>query len=313
MTTSTDMPLRITAADGQVLGDVDPADVRRALDESGAIALTGFGATLADFVTLGNAICDNWHDYRGGGFRFGSLDRRTVDTEASILTATGSTQTFPIPLHGEMYYFKERPGVLWFYCEIPPSGGGGETTVCDGKTLLDGLPPDVLTYLRANDLMYLRRLEAADWRQAYMTDDVNVISRICEANDTVLTYDAETDVVETTFVTPAIIRDPDGSERLISSLLPVWFGEQIAEAGTAAEILGETSNRTPPLVVRTATGDRIPAEIVHAVYGTGIVQETKVDWQPGDILAVNNLTTLHGRAESTDPDRLIYVRMGNLR
>ncbi|MEY2989932.1 MAG: hypothetical protein RLZZ163_848, partial [Actinomycetota bacterium] len=153
-------------SDDSSFADIDPQEVARALRTAGSVAIRGFDASLDDFVSISDAICADWHDYRGGGFRFGSLDRATVNTESSILTATGSTQTFPVPLHGEMYYFQERPQVLWFYCQVPPAGGGGETTVCDGAELLAALPEEVREYLRANDLVYHRRLEGSDWRQA---------------------------------------------------------------------------------------------------------------------------------------------------
>ncbi len=290
--------------------DIDSQEVSQALRTAGSVAIRGFDASLEDFVAISDAICGDWHDYRGGGFRFGSLDRATVDTESSILTATGSTQTFPVPLHGEMYYFQERPQVLWFYCQVPPAGGGGETTVCDGAQLLAALPEDVREYLRTNDLVYHRRLEGSDWRQAFMTEDLEEVDRICRANGTTMAYNADSDVVTTQYRTSAIAVDPDGTERLLSSLLPVWFGEQIAEAGTAGDVLHEESGRTPPIVIRTPEGERVPEQIVYAVYAVGEALEQRVDWQPGEILAVNNTTTAHGRTESQDPDRLIYVRMG---
>lgn len=292
------------------VADIDPGDVAKALREVGSVAIRGFDASLDDFVSISDAVCANWHDYRGGGFRFGSLDRATVDTESSILTATGSTQTFPVPLHGEMYYFQERPQVLWFYCQVPPTGGGGETTVCDGAQLLAALPEEVREYLRANDLVYHRRLEGPDWRQAFMTEDLEEVDQICRSNSTTMTYDPDSDVVTTQYRTSAIVVDPDGTERLLSSLLPVWFGEQIADAGTASEVLHEESGRTPPIVIRTPDGERVPEQIVYAVYAVGEALEQRVDWRPGEILAVNNTTTAHGRTESQDPDRLIYVRMG---
>lgn len=290
--------------------EIDREEVRAALLTSGSVAIRGFNASLDDFVSISSAVCANWHDYRGGGFRFGSLDRATVDVESSILTATGSTQTFPVPLHGEMYYMRERPEVLWFYCQVPPSGGGGETTVCDGAHLLAALPQEVREYLATNDLVYHRRLEGPDWRQTFMTEDLETVESICRGNGTSLSYDADSDVVTTQYRTRAIVTEEDGTERLLSSLLPVWFGEQIADAGTAAEVLHEKSGRTPPIVVRTPGGDRIPEEIVYAVYGVGEALEEKVAWDAGEILAVNNRMTAHGRTESADANRLIYVRMG---
>ena len=309
MTTDTLVTIR-KESDDSSFADIDPQEVARALRTAGSVAIRGFDASLDDFVSISDAICADWHDYRGGGFRFGSLDRATVDTESSILTATGSTQTFPVPLHGEMYYFQERPQVLWFYCQVPPAGGGGETTVCDGAELLAALPEEVREYLRAHDLVYHRRLEGSDWRQAFMTENLDEIDRICQANNTTMSYNRESDVVTTQYRTSAIVIGSDGTERLLSSLLPVWFGEQIADAGTAGDVLHEESGRTPPIVIRTPEGERVPEQIVYAVYAVGEALEQRVDWQPGEILAVNNTTTAHGRTESQDPDRLIYVRMG---
>jgi alpha-ketoglutarate-dependent taurine dioxygenase len=305
--TTNETIVRIEAEGGQRLADLD----RDRLADG--VLIGGFGATLEEFVALTDALGKDWSDYRGGGFRFGALDRASVDPAATVMTATGKTQEFPVPLHGELYYFAVKPRLLWFMCETPPPDGGGETTICDGADLLEALPAPTREFLTDRAIVFHRRLAGDEWRQSFMTDDIDEVRRICAANATEVAYDPSDDVVRTAYRCSAVIEAPDGRPAFVTSLLPIYYAEVIQRAGKAAEVLKGSSDRTPPMTVRTDDGQEIPAEVIGDLMATGAELETAVTWRRGDIVVVDNARVLHGRAPSSSPERMVYVRMGEPR
>ena len=74
------------------------------------------------------------------------------------MTATGNRQDFPLPLHGEFYYFRHPPRMIWFYCACPAEQGG-ETTIGDGAALMRALPPETADLFRRRRITYARLLD----------------------------------------------------------------------------------------------------------------------------------------------------------
>jgi len=301
---------RITAGGEPGLSRVSPEEVVAGLREHGAVLVAGHGASLEEFIGLSDALGHDWGDYRGGGFRYTSLDRRSIDPAGTVLTATGETQEFPVPLHGEMYYLPRQPRLLWFMCAVPPPDGvGGETTLCDGSALLERLSPETRGYLEANRLAYRRLLRSGEWQETFGTDDVEVARARCAENETALEHDPETDSVRTVYVTSAILPGPDGRPGYMGSLMPVYF----AEAGRRQQIAATGQGELPPLTVRAEDGGEIPMAVVHEALAAGSAMETAVPWSAGDVLVVDNARVLHGRTASQSPERMVYVRMGEAR
>ncbi|MEZ4580446.1 MAG: TauD/TfdA family dioxygenase [Caldilineaceae bacterium] len=117
----------ISNDNGESVLDLDECQIVDLFSRSGALVLRGFNSTLDEFRTFTDCYGSDFLTYQGGGFRFRSFDRRAINDESTILSVTGGSQGFPMPLHGEMFYLKIRPRILWFRCEIPPERDG-ETT-----------------------------------------------------------------------------------------------------------------------------------------------------------------------------------------
>ena len=112
--------------------------VGKLLKSHGAVLCRGFVDGPEAFVRFSDAYASDFSTYQGGWFHGGVINRRSVKDEPTLFAATGNTQDFAIPLHGEMYYQKNKPAILWFYCQIAP-GQMGQTTLCDGRALWQGL------------------------------------------------------------------------------------------------------------------------------------------------------------------------------
>src|SRR4051812_6350383 len=102
----------ILEAQSTPLRCIDLNDLIATFKRAGAVLLRGFSAKLDDFVWLTGKLCQDFSTYRGGGFRWGPLNRDSIGGNPTLMTVTGSGQGWPIPLHGEMYYLKQRPTML---------------------------------------------------------------------------------------------------------------------------------------------------------------------------------------------------------
>src|SRR5262249_41127460 len=106
-------------------------DVMSTFETAGAVLLRGFAVDTETFVDFSGRCCGSFSKYVGGGIRFRALDRANLGAGGTLMSTTGQTQAFAIPLHGEMYYQKNRPDILWFYCRSAPARAG-QTTLADG-------------------------------------------------------------------------------------------------------------------------------------------------------------------------------------
>jgi alpha-ketoglutarate-dependent taurine dioxygenase len=275
---------------------------------SGAILFRNFAVETEDFLQFTAAYCRDFSTYQGGGFRWGSLDRRKINENDTLLTVTGSTQSFGIPLHGEMYYMSRRPTLLWFYCESPPTATG-ETTLCDGAELYKRLSAPAREYFLSNRLKYVRHLLDGEWQVAFQTPEMSSLRRWCVENEATLTeHDDGSVTVE--YVSSAIRKGHSaGGDVFINNLLVIHSAEQAIRAGVAAEIIDLPRNACP-LVVRLEDGSEIPAALVEEIEETANEISIKHAWRKGDVLLVDNTRILHGRKKCQGSGRNIYVRMG---
>ena len=302
--------LKIENKNGACVTDLDVSQVKQWLDEYGVLVFRGFANDADAFKTFTDQYTYEFSTYQGGGFRFGMFNRESVDSTETILTVTGHTQGFSIPLHGEMYYLKHRPSILWFYCDNPPRKGGA-TTVCDGVQIFNNLSPQTQSFFESNSIQYIRYLSDGDWQTAFQTDDIDEMQRFCAANDTQVTINPEDGSVSTSFTTSALNRT-SGTEKksFINNILNIFVAEWAFNSGWVKQNLGSDVGSQCPMVVRVGEGTPLPSEIYQEVTETAERLTVNMDWQKGDILMVDNTRVMHGRRETNDSDRSIFVRMG---
>lgn len=290
------------------LRSLEPAQVASLFKEHGAVLLRGFGAGVEDFLWLSDALSSEFSTYRGGGLRLGPLDREAVGGNETLLTVTGGNRGFPILLHGEMYYLKKHPSILWFFCERAAEAGG-ETVLCDGEALLTRLGPPTRELFRQRGVKYLRQLSRDEWAVAFQTEDVGELRRVCEENDTRLTLRPDGGV-ETEYVCSAISRSRGrGHDGFVNNVAEIYSIEWAFESGWISENLPELSRQTCPLVVRLEDGSKVPSAVFDEVHRLGAELSVPVTWQDGDVLMVDNTRLLHGRNQAYGSRRRVLVRL----
>jgi alpha-ketoglutarate-dependent taurine dioxygenase len=290
---------------------IEPEELVSLLRQSGAVLLRGFELDRDAFVALSDACCSRFSHYVGGGFRFRGFDRVSLGAGGTLLSVTGDTQSFPIPLHGEMYYQRERPDMLWFYCERPALQGG-ETTVADGRELFRRLSVEARRFFGSANLRYVRELENRDWQVMFQTQSLDDVRSLCDRNEMRLEVHADGSIC-TEFVDRAVAHDATGAEVFINSALILWEFERAVGAGNVPELSSPGQPITkPPIVVRQEDGSPLPEPLVAEVEQICGEVRVKIPWQRGDVLLVDNSWVLHGRRRASDENREILVRLGYL-
>lgn len=279
--------------------------------DSRCILFRGFAATVEQFEQLTSQFTENFMSYQGGGFTIGPFSRSALNENKTLLTATGKTQEFPLPLHGEMYYLSRPPDLIWFYCATPVTEGG-ETTIGDGAAVFRDLPSETQRLFEERQIRYERYLSDGNWQIAFQTDDRAAVEQFCRENDLELTWGNDGSAV-TCYRCSALRQDLNGKSSFINGLLLLALTELALLSGEAAASVPEAANLKPDFVVRWEDGSRIDPAILKQIGKACGRNEVPIAWQKGDILMVDNRSIMHGRRGSSGRDRKILVRMGSLK
>lgn len=296
----------IEARPGERLLDLPAEYVEELFARSGAVLFRGFAADTDSFLQFSERFCEEFSTYKGGALRWKSFDRQMIDGIPTLLTTTGFNQTFPIPLHGEMYYGNDRPDILWFRCVTAPAFAG-ETVLAESCEMAAALNDRTRALFESRNLKYTRELPAEDWPVAFQTGDIEEVREACSKAGT--SVDLRPDgSLRTEFVCSAFAE----KGRFINSILPLTFAERAYERGKGWEESSQSGPQLFPVVVRFEDGSRIPDAAIEDLERAAEAVTFKVRWRDGDLAMVDNRRVMHGRARTVGNDRVIQVRMGML-
>ncbi len=247
----------------------------------GLLLFRGFEADVETFTRFSNELSTNFIDYTGGVF-----NRKVINGDATLLSVNDFKDE--IKLHGEMYYQKNIPLMLWFFCAHPASQDGA-TIVCDGKLFFDELSDSLKDLFSQKKLRYRGYLDKDAWRKRYKTDDLKVVEEICKSNDVYLQIN-EDESINLYYICPAIHPSRTGESMIfINSLLPAMV--------------------ISPDVVSFDDGTDINDQILSELNEIAEKITAEINWQKGDILMVDNTRIMHGRRAFVDDKRDIYIRL----
>lgn len=268
--------------------DLDREEIIDLFKSSHVLLFRGFNVDPDKFKQFTELFSTNFVSYVGGAY-----GREMINGDKTLLSVTGGKLQFPVPLHGEMYYRKHKPDIIWFYCATPALKDG-ETTICDGTQVYNELSPSTQELLHQKRLKYIRTYPASAWQKIYQTDDLSLVESICNENDMQLKVHQDSSIT-TEYVTSAIQESRCGNYKVfINNILPVV--EQESKGSNAS-------------IVRFEDDSKIPDDILKEIKTVTDKLTHSVAWQKGDILMVNNTRLLHGRNSFSDNQRDIYVRL----
>jgi alpha-ketoglutarate-dependent taurine dioxygenase len=300
--------LVIESQNGKKIKDLELNAIMSLYEENKAVWFRGFDLNIDEFNELAGLFCKDFSNYQGGGSRWKSIDRQTVNNDKTLMTATGHTQDFTIPLHGEMYYMQDPPELLYFYCQTPPANGG-QTILCDGAELFENLDAQTKAFFSSSKIKYIRHLPDGDWQTAFMLNDYESLKKFCSEKGTSLKRDENNAVITEYLTTPVIYRENIKKNVFINNLLYIYYAEKAFNEGLVKEKFASEAVQCP-LIVRMENGEEIPQLYIEKVMKEAARITVDIDWQKGDVVMINNLLVLHGRKKSRGDERKILVKMG---
>ncbi len=258
------------------------ADIVQAYHSAGALLFQGYDANIETFTQFSNKFGQDFMDYTGGVF-----NRRVINNNPTILSVNDFNDE--VKLHGEMYYQKTQPKVLWFFC-AHPAAQGGETILCDGVQFFNALSQPLKKLLSQKKLKFRGHLEKDIWIKKYKTDDLNVLKQLCKSNDLHLQINHD-ESIDIHYICSAIHPSSTGVDSVfINSLLP--------------------AKSLSPEAVSFDDDSEIDAEIMLELNSIAEKITLEIGLETGDILMVDNTRIMHGRRAFQDDTRDIYLRLG---
>lgn len=255
---------------------------------SNVLLFREFDVDTNTFKKFTELFSTNFVSYVGGAY-----SREMINGDKTLLSVTGGKLHFAVPLHGEMYYRKQKPDIIWFYC-ASPALKDGETTICDGVQVYNKLSASTQDLLHKKRLKYIRTYPADAWQKIYQTDDLNLVKKVCHDNDMHLKINPDHSIT-TEYISSAIQKSRCGSHKVfINNLLPV----------VSQEIAGINSS-----IVRFEDNSKISNSVINEIKDVTEKLTYLVSWQKGDIVMLDNTRLLHGRRSFSDNQRDIYVRL----
>jgi alpha-ketoglutarate-dependent taurine dioxygenase len=199
-------------------------------------------------------------------------------------------------LHNEATYALRFPRRLFLHC-ITSAESGGETPIADSTKICARLAPDILRAFARRGVRYVRNFGTGafgpTWQNAFQTTDRDELERYCRAAGIEFEW-LDDERLRTKQTRPALIRH-------LKSGRPVWFNHAATlhvstlPAGPRRTILKLFSEESYPCNTYYGDGATIEPAVLDAIRDAYRKESTTFEWQPGDLLVLDNLRVAHGR------------------
>jgi len=302
------------------------AEIDRVLIQSGGLLIRGFRA-LSDagaFERLLLAAGSRLMEYVGG-----TSPRKMVG--GRIYTATEVPGTYSIPLHQEMSYADSSPERIAFFC-VQPAPRGGQTTVGDMRAITRSIDPAVLQRFKVRGGLQLRRnlplpthVEGRPgvpkpWTEVFASEDPQQAERIAHAHGWRAQWEPDGSMTLWQDRRPAMRRHAVTGEE-------VWFNQVHIFAPAAALAWARRDGRLdmarrleharhnyPNLLdcFVFADGGEVSDEDALHLYDVMEREAVPLNWEPGDLLILDNVLAAHGRLRYDGPRRLLTGLIGEV-
>lgn len=273
---------RILQAEGEA-SDILDVDLDAVVDhyrEAGALLLRGFSVDAERFGELTQRLATDF-------VVNGGATRETVSKDGRTQTVNAGSHL--IALHSEMGYSPFRPEIAFFFCEIAPARGG-ETMLSCGVDLWKALDEPTRRLFQEQKIRYLfQNVPPGPLAQLFFggrsLDEVE--ERLSE-------------LPNVTFR-----RNGDGTLDIQNTVYAYTRPKHVETLAFTNSVIVEDK--------RTffEDGSPIPVDLRLSLFQVSSERALLHKWQAGDVLLVDNLRMMHGRAPFVaGTARRIMIRMG---
>ncbi len=295
-------------------------ELKKKLLESGGILFRNFPfSNEKEFAKLISTIDEGkFIDYIGG-------DSPRIKIHEGVYTSTEAPPSIKIPLHNELSFVKQYPKRIYFYCHIAPSQNG-ETTIADArkvyktvdnrikKTFIDKGIKYTSNYFYKSQLMNLiNSLQPShkSWIDVFETEHRDIVEQKCLENEFTYKWN-QNQWLQISQNRPAVISHPITKEN-------VWFN-QAHLYDFNPKLLGWWRYLGAKLLYcrkhmrlhEVAYGDdsKISRDSLYHLLETLEANTIYFPWKTGDILMLDNVLSMHGRATFTGKRRIFAAMTG---
>lgn len=310
-------PKRVTSREEfleSVRGHADT--LRQKLLTHGGLLFRGFPVAGADdFASVIEALATGPSvNYIGG-------DSPRNKIQGAIYTSTEAPSAVKIPLHNELSFVRHYPKHIFFFCETPPSARG-ETILGDARRIYRSLDARVrdrfmtkqLKYVscyygtsRVMDLVNALQPSHKSWRDVFETDDPATVEELCGKHDFAFEWHADRNWIRISQTRPAAMQHPETQEW-------VWFSQAhlydfnprlLGLWRWVSAKLFYARPHTRLHEIFHADGSRVTRADLYHILDVLDANTVQFPWQKGDVLMLDNVLSMHGRATFTGKRRIL--------
>jgi alpha-ketoglutarate-dependent taurine dioxygenase len=274
------------------------------LQHHGGILFRGFSlATPAEFERVAAAI------YRQIYAEYGDLPREGV--AGKIYTSTPYPEEKSILYHNEGSHTSRFPSYISFFCMLAATQGGCSPIV-DGRRVYQQLSPVVRERFERLGLLYVRNFSDGldvSWQRFFQTEDRAVVEAAglqqgfqCEwVSDHHLRIRQKC---------RGVVRHPRTGEMSFFNQVQLHHVHCL-DPEVGQSLLSIFKSEDLPRHVYYGDGTSIEDAVMDHIGELYEINAVRFEWQPGDVVTLDNLITAHGRDPFRGP-RKIVVALGDI-
>jgi alpha-ketoglutarate-dependent taurine dioxygenase len=275
--------------------------INERLCERGGILFRGFPVSnLEEFERTALALSGAMAEYV-----YRSTPRTRVQNR--IYTSTEYPPDQTIPMHNENSYAAVWPMKIWFFCE-KAAEQGGQTPIADSRLVYRCMNPKVRDKFAEKKVMYIRNYSNdidLPWQTVFQTENKTEVEAYCREAS------IEWQWIDDTRLRTWQIREAIASHPQTGDV--VWFNQahlfhlSSLEPDVQKSLLETCGEEFLPRQTRYGDGSPIEEEALQEVrraYDEAIVE---FNWQPGDLLLLDNMLTAHGRRPFRGARRILVA------
>ncbi len=240
-----------------------------------------------------------------------------------VYTSTEAPPHVKISLHNELSFVNKYPSHIFFYCHLAPQAKG-ETIIGDARKIYreidnsvrerfitKGLKYTSRYFYKSDFMRFIAQNAHKSWIDVFETHDKNKIESLCRENDFHLQW-TKNNWLQISQVRPATLTHPITQEN-------IWFN-QAHLYDFNPKFLGWFKYLGTKLVysrkhtklhdVCFADGTPIPRKDLYHIMDVLDGNTIAFPWQKGDILVLDNILAMHGRATFTGKRRILTAMTG---